>query len=107
MEPIALIVVTVPTLAVAEEMVTKLVEERLVACGNIVPGLTSIYRWKGNVERADELLVIFKTRAAMRAILERRITELHPYEVPEIVTIAPSAVSAAYAQWVCAETTNE
>lgn len=92
--------VTLPDPSAAEALVARLVEEGVVACGNIVPGLTSIYRWQGNVERADEVLVVFKTTAAGAARLIRRVPELHPYDVPEVLVLPVEAGHGPYLQWV-------
>lgn len=94
------VLVTAPDEAAAEALVDRLVEERLVACGNIVPGLKSIYRWQGEVERAAEVLVVFKTTSAGARELIRRVPELHPYDVPEILVLPVEAGHGPYVQWV-------
>lgn len=91
---------TVPSAEVAEELVRTLVEERIVACGNIIPGLTSIYRWKGEVEEDEEVLVIFKTTTDAVPRLLERAPELHPYEVPEVLVLPLEAGYAPYLGWV-------
>lgn len=95
-----LIFVTHPELNAAKKLVSTLVEERLVACGNIIPSLTSIYRWQGAVETALECLIVLKTNEHLLTKLESRIKELHPYEVPEIVAVKTDKVNEAYAKWV-------
>jgi periplasmic divalent cation tolerance protein len=95
-----LVFVTCPDANVATTIISALVNERLVACGNIVPGLTSIYRWQGAVETASECLAIVKTTEGQLAKLEGRISELHPYEVPEIVALEASRANLAYMRWV-------
>jgi periplasmic divalent cation tolerance protein len=97
---IAVVLVTAPSAAVAEELVTTLVQERLAACGNIVPGVVSVYRWQDAVERADEVLIVFKVAAAATSRVMARVRELHPYDVPEIVVLPVADVLPAYAQWV-------
>lgn len=107
-EPTALAVV-VSTLASEEEARTlalRLVEERLIACGNIVPGLTSIYRWEGRIVQAAEVLLVMKTKSMLLERLFERVTELHPYEVPELVALRPSQVAEAYGAWVLHETSE-
>lgn len=94
------VLVTAPDAAVAEALVRTLVEEGVVACGNIVPGLTSIYRWQGAVERATEALVVFKTTAEGAARLVERVPELHPYEVPEVLVLAVEQGHAPYLEWI-------
>ena len=70
---------------------------------NLIPGVESIYRWQGEVENTPEILAIFKTSAAVFPQFEQELADLHPYEVPEIVAIEPSAVAETYAAWVLAE----
>jgi periplasmic divalent cation tolerance protein len=98
------IVLTTIAAGSAETLASKLVEERVAACVNVVPRVVSVYRWKGRVERADEAMLVVKTSDARLARLVRRIEELHPYDVPEIVALDPSRVNAAYRAWVDAET---
>lgn len=103
----ALALVTAPDVAVAERIVGTLVEERLAACGNILPGLTSIYRWRDAVERSGEVLIVLKTvRAAVPALLER-VPELHPYEVPEVLVLSVEAGHGPYLDWMAESTTTE
>jgi periplasmic divalent cation tolerance protein len=77
-----------------------LVEERLAACCTIAGDVDSIYRWEGTVEEAREVLVIIKTTNGAFPMLERRINELHSYDVPEIIATPVTAGSAAYLRWV-------
>jgi periplasmic divalent cation tolerance protein len=100
--PAVVVLVTAPSQAVAEQIVTTIVEERLAACGNIVPGLTSIYRWQEAVERAEELLILFKTTRAMAPRVMARIEALHPYEVPEALVLPVDAGLVPYLAWVTA-----
>lgn len=103
-EELVLVLTTVPDQKTGDELVRALVAERLAACGSLLPGLTSIYRWKGSVESSAELLVLLKTPAARAPALFRRVAELHPYEVPELVALPTHAVSEAYSRWVRDET---
>jgi periplasmic divalent cation tolerance protein len=100
--PAVVVLVTVPSQIIAEQIVTTIVEERLAACGNIVPGLTSIYRWQEAVQRDDELLVVFKTTRAMAPRMLARVEALHPYEVPEALVLPVEAGLAPYLAWVTA-----
>lgn len=84
----------------AATVIRKVVEEKLAACGTIVPGARSIYLWKGEVEDNEEAMVFFKTATEKLAALEARLRELHPYETPEIIALDPTGVSPAYAAWV-------
>jgi periplasmic divalent cation tolerance protein len=103
---VSVVVTTAPDRATAERIVRHLVEERLVACGNVLEGMTSIYRWQGAVETTSELLVLLKTRRARVEEVFRRVGELHPYDVPELLALPAAAVSSAYSRWVRAETTE-
>lgn len=95
-----LILCTCPDLATAERIAETVVGERLAACANIVPGLTSIYRWQGQVQRDAELLLLIKTREAVYPLLEARIHELHPHQTPEIIALPVQTGSAAYLDWI-------
>jgi periplasmic divalent cation tolerance protein len=88
----------------ADEIARTLVDERLAACVNLLPGCRSIYRWQGRIEQADETLLLIKTTRNRRPAMEKRLLDLHPYDLPEIVTVAPDAVASAYAAWVIGET---
>ena len=77
-----------------------LVEERLIACLNVVDRVTSVYRWEGEVCEEAEALGILKTTADRSDAVERRIRELHPYDVPEILFISVAAGSRPYMDWV-------
>ncbi|MFZ0391689.1 MAG: divalent-cation tolerance protein CutA [Calditrichia bacterium] len=91
---------TVPDLNTAEKIGEVLVEEKLAACCNIIPGLTSIYRWKEKVEKEPELLLIIKSVHSLLTSLEDRIKEMHPYEVPEIIAMPLMDGSNDYLKWV-------
>ena len=84
----------------AERIARALVEERLAACVNVVPGVVSIYRWKGNVEREPELMLVIKTMAQKVDALKARLVELHPYELPEVVVIPIAGGHKAYLDWL-------
>jgi periplasmic divalent cation tolerance protein len=90
----------------AERLASTLVEERLAACVNVLPGMSSVYRWQGKVERADESLLVAKTGDAALEKLMSRIAEIHPYSTPEIVAVDASRVAPAYLAWVDAETSR-
>lgn len=102
-EETRVVLVTAPDLATARALARGLVERRLAACVNLVPGLESVYRWRGALESASEVLLVVKTAAARLAELERFLDEEHPYELPELVALAPEHVSAAYAGWLLGE----
>jgi periplasmic divalent cation tolerance protein len=84
----------------AARAVHTLVEEKVAACGTILPGARSIYRWKDAIEDTEESLVLLKTSVERFPDLERRLHAIHPYETPEIVALDPTAVSSDYADWV-------
>ena len=100
--PVCVAMVTAPSVDVAERIVTAVVDEQLAACGNIVPGLTSIYRWAGAVQRDSEVLILFKTTRAVLAQLLTRVAALHPYDVPEVLALPVAAGLEAYTKWVTA-----
>jgi periplasmic divalent cation tolerance protein len=91
---------TTPDRATAERIVNQLVQERLIACGNLSADVASIYRWQGAIERAAEILVIMKTTAARADQVVERVRELHPYDVPEILFLTVPTGNDAYIQWV-------
>jgi periplasmic divalent cation tolerance protein len=84
----------------ADRIAQALVGERLAACVNVVPGLVSVYRWKGAVEREDELLLLIKTRADKVDALGARLRALHPYELPEMIVLPITAGHAPYLEWI-------
>ena len=94
------VLVTAPDQVVAESLVRRLVEEGAVACGNILPGIISIYRWQGQVEHEAEVLVLFKTTPTGAERLVKRIPEVHPYDVPEVLALPVEAAHAPYVQWI-------
>lgn len=101
---VSLVLTTVPDQETGERIVRQLVDERLVACGNLVPGITSIYRWQGAVQREGEVLLLLKTRAGAVERLFRRVPEIHPYDVPELLAFPVGAGHPPYCGWVADET---
>ena len=95
---------TFPDAARAREIGRQLVAERLAACVNPLPGVTSIYLWQGQQEESAETLALLKTRRKLYPALEARLRALHPYEVPEIVAVELAAGLPAYLQWVAEQT---
>ena len=91
---------TVPDQATGEKLAHALVEARLAACVNLVTGVTSIYRWEGKVQKETECLLVIKTGAARFEELKRRIKELHPYDLPEVIAVPITAGSSEYLQWI-------
>lgn len=84
----------------AVRIADALVEERLAACVNVIPGLRSVYLWQGEVERADEVLLLIKTTRAAFPALQQRLQALHPYELPELIAVEPADGLPAYLEWV-------
>jgi Uncharacterized protein involved in tolerance to divalent cations len=99
MRDLILILTTMPDDARAAELARTLVDERLAACVNVHGPMTSIYRWKGAVEREAERQLVIKTSRDRTDALQTRLRELHPYELPEFVIVAAEG-SDAYAGWV-------
>lgn len=100
MTPLILLMTTFADEVAAASTVRVMVAERLVACGTIIPKAKSIYSWQGKIEESNEVVVFLKTTKALQAACTKRLTELHPYEVPEILVIEPAAVGGAYLGWV-------
>jgi periplasmic divalent cation tolerance protein len=101
----ALVVLT--TVANADEagrLVRSLLERRLVACGTILPGARSLYRWEGKIADESEVVVLLKTQRARLEGLEVAFGELHPYKVPELVALPVAAGLAKYLEWIAGET---
>ena len=98
---------TCPDAASAERIADALVEARLAACVNQVPGLRSVYRWEGAIERADEVLLVAKTTHARLDALIERIRELHPNELPEVIAFEVAGGLAAYLDWVAEQTRTD
>jgi periplasmic divalent cation tolerance protein len=98
------VLVTAPTAERAARLARALVEERLAACGNVVPSVRSIYRWEGEVKDEEEALLVLKTTRARFEALRDRVLALHPYQVPEVVALGVEAGSAPYLAWIAAET---
>jgi periplasmic divalent cation tolerance protein len=84
----------------AEALARTVVEERLAACVNVLPPMTSIYRWKGQIEDDREHQIIIKTTAGRVAALQHRLRELHPYELPEFLVLPAGGGAEAYLSWV-------
>lgn len=81
-------------------MAELLVDEGLAACVNIVPGLTSIYKWQGKLETGSEVLLLIKTRCEHYGQIESRIKSIHPYELPEIISVPIENGLKGYLDWI-------
>lgn len=100
MDETIVVLTNMPDRGAAERLAQELVERRLAACVNVLAECTSVYRWKGAVENAKEVPVLIKTRAALYAELEAAISELHPYELPEIVALPIVRGLPEFLEWV-------
>lgn len=107
MPAVRVVLMTAPDADTAGRVARALVEERLIACANVLPGVTSIYRWQGAVHADAEVLVVMKTRAELVPRLVERAAELHPYQVPELLALVVDDGLPAYCRWVMDETASE
>jgi uncharacterized protein involved in tolerance to divalent cations len=100
MKEFILVYVTVSSSEEGKRIAKALVEERLAACVNEVPGIHSTYRWQGQIEESGEELLIIKTSRKLFKTLEQRVCELHSYAVPEVIAMPIVAGSKPYLQWL-------
>jgi periplasmic divalent cation tolerance protein len=91
---------TVPNFEIAKNIARETVSNKLAACCNIIPGLTSVYTWKNEIQEDSELLLIIKTKGNVLRELTEKIKELHPYEVPEIIALEFDKGNKEYLNWV-------
>ena len=104
MEPVVIVITTLPDRASARAMAEALVRERLAACVNVMAECTSVYRWQGAVETAVEVPLWIKTPAALATSVEQFIRSHHPYELPEVIALPLTAGLAPYLEWIVGET---
>lgn len=102
MEPL-IVLVTASSADEASRIARALVEERLAACVNVIPGLRSTYRWQGAVEQADEWLLVIKSARHLLSDLEARVRAAHSYAVPEVLALSITGGSEAYLRWLEAQ----
>lgn len=100
MSDMLLVYMTAPSAEVAIDITKAVVGERLAACGNLLPGVRSIYRWQGEICDDAEVLVLFKTTSAGFEALAARVVELHPYDCPEVIAVDIVHGHAPYLEWV-------
>jgi periplasmic divalent cation tolerance protein len=91
---------TCPNKETAEKIAQLLVEQALAACVNILPGITSIYSWQGQIESSDEHLLIIKSPEANYQAIEAKIRSFHPYELPEIIAVPIAHGLPEYINWI-------
>ncbi len=94
------ILTTIDNYERARQIALTLVSEQLAACCNIIPGVTSIYSWNNSVREDSEFLMLIKTSQALLGALEQRVRELHPYDVPEIISTGMDEVNSPYEAWL-------
>jgi periplasmic divalent cation tolerance protein len=99
-DQILLAISTFPDAEAANRIAETLVEEKFAACANVIPAIHSIYRWKGKMETAGEVMVFFKTTQDRLAAFEEKLHSLHPYEVPELICFNVDGGSPNYLRWV-------
>ena len=102
---VCVVFVTAPDREVGARLAQALVGERLAACVSVVPGVSSIYRWKGEIQQDAEVLLIVKTTRARCEALATRVRDLHPYDLPEVLALPAVGGSEAYLDWVRTEST--
>ena len=102
---VRLALVTCPV-AHAETLARALVEARVAACVNVLPAITSIYRWQDEVSRDEEAILLIKTTAAAFDALRREVLARHPYELPEVIALDVAGGHAPYLEWVAASVAN-
>jgi periplasmic divalent cation tolerance protein len=107
MQRAILVYTTFPSIVEAERAGRLLVERRLCACVNILPGMISHYRWQGAIERGEEAVMIIKTRASLAEQVSSAVKELHSYTTPAIVVISIESIDKDYLDWLLMETESE
>ena len=99
-----LVITNCPDETCANAIALALVEEKLAACANLLPRVQSVYRWQGAIESASEIPLLLKTTGDRYTALEARISQLHPYDTPEIIALPITRGLPAYLEWLAAET---
>ena len=107
MERAVFVYTTYPSLVEAERAGRALVERRLCACVNILPGMVSFYWWQGTIDRGEEVVMIVKTRAGLAEAVRAAVRQMHSYTTPAILVIPIESVDADYHAWIMAETEGE
>jgi periplasmic divalent cation tolerance protein len=102
-----MVLTNLPELAAAQKLARQLVEQKLAACVNILPGVQSIYRWQGSVEHANEVGLFIKTVQSRYAELQQAVRALHPYDTPELIALPVIDGLPAYLDWISAATKKD
>jgi periplasmic divalent cation tolerance protein len=103
-ERVVFVYTTYPSIVEAEQAGRELVQRRLCACVNILPGMVSLYWWEGAIERGEEVVMIIKTRAALAEAVREVVRQLHSYTTPAILVLPIESVDPNYNAWLMAET---
>jgi len=103
MERAVLVYTTWPSIVEAERAGRAIVEKRLAACVNIVPGMISHYWWQDKIERAEEVVMLIKTRASLAEAVRKAVKETHSYTTPAIMVLPVESVDADYYRWIVEE----
>jgi periplasmic divalent cation tolerance protein len=103
-ERVVFVYTTYPSIVEAERIGRELVQRRLCACVNILPGMVSLYWWEGAIERGEEVVMIIKTRAALAEAVREAVRQLHSYSTPAILVLPIESVDPNYNAWLMAET---
>ena len=104
---VILILITVPDEKTADSIATMLVDEKLAACVNVVPGLTSYYHWQDRLNKDSEFLLLVKTSPNLFEIIRETVLKLHPYDLPEIIALDISTGFQDYIDWIISQTKEE
>ena len=106
MKGAVLLITTVPDENAGEKVAKTLLENRLCACVNIIPGVRSLYWWEGKIQDDKELILFVKTREELAEKVIEKISQVHPYQVPEIIALKLDRVSEPYLKWLFEETAS-
>ncbi len=104
MERAVFVYTTYPSTVEAEKAGRALIERRLAACVNILPGMVSLYRWESAIERGEEAVMIVKTRASLAEPVRAAVKEMHPYTTPAILVVPLESVDSSYLAWLLGAT---
>jgi periplasmic divalent cation tolerance protein len=107
MERAVFVYTTYPSIVEAEAAGRTLVERRLCACVNILPGMVSLYWWQGKIDRGDEVVMIIKTRASLAEAVRAAVRQMHSYTTPAILVLPIESVDPDYHAWIVQETQGE
>jgi periplasmic divalent cation tolerance protein len=107
MERAVFVYTTYPSIVEAEDAGRALVERRLCACVNILPGIVSLYWWQGKIDRGDEVVMIIKTRASLSEAVRAAVRQMHSYTTPAILVLPIETVDPDYHAWIVEETRGE